>query len=342
MAKVVTLGELLLRLSPPGNGRFLQASQFDLHFGGSEANVALSLALFGHQSVFISKIPSNPIGDSGIQILKKQGVDCSKIARGGERLGIYYLENGYSVRPSRVVYDRSHSAITEAEVSEFDFDKIFDQADLFHVSGITPVLSEKAAILTMAAMKAAKKKNITVSFDLNYRLKLWTTDVKEKQKIMQSLMEYTDICFGNALDAAKCMGYSGDGIDYINSSYELSVSAEEMAKVVKNYGLKYLITSLRNSISASDNGYSAAISDGTTYYKGKEYDLHILDRVGGGDAFTAGFLHGYLTGKSMEEALEFGIAAAAIKHTLPGDINYTTVDEVEALVATGGSGRVIR
>lgn len=342
MARVVTLGEIMLRLSPPEHQRFGQAVSFDINYGGAEANVAFSLAQFGHQVLYVSKIPANPIGDSAIQSIRKLGVDCSHIVRGGKRLGIYYLENGASIRPSSVVYDRADSSITEAKVEEFDFDVIFKGADLFHVSGITAVISEKAALVTLAAMKAAKRHGVCVSLDLNYRAKLWTEQVEQKQVFMSSLMEYVDICFGNALDATKCLGYKDEETDFLNSDYSVCVSDENMAKVVKHYGLTYLITTLRNNVSASYNEWSAAISDGKKLYKGGEYHLDIVDRVGGGDAFAAGFLHGYLAGKSMGVALEFGIAAAAIKHTIPGDLNYISIDEVEALVEGGGKGRVVR
>ena len=214
MAKVVTLGEIMLRLSPPGYQRFAQASDFEINYGGAEANVAASLAQFGNDAAFVSKIPANAIGDAAVATMKKLGVDCRHIVRGGKRLGIQFLENGASVRPSSVVYDRADSAITQALAEEFDFDTIFEGVDLFHVSGITPVLSDTAAELTMTALKKAKEHGVTVSFDLNYRAKLWTEDVEGKQKMLSDMMEYVDICFGNARDAAKCLGYTEEGIDF--------------------------------------------------------------------------------------------------------------------------------
>ena len=304
--------------------------------------MAVSLAQLGHDVTYISKIPSNAIGEAAIATLKKTGVDCRYIARGGKRLGVYFLENGASVRPSNVVYDSADSSITQASAEEFDFDQIFDGVDLFHVSGITPVLSEETARLTRIALQKAKEHDVTTSFDLNYRAKLWTEDVKGKQKMLSELMPYVDICFGNARDAAKCLGYSEDGIDFINGDYTICVDETHMSNVVKAYNLKYLVTTLRNSISASDNGWSAAVCDGNTLYRGKQYDLHIVDRVGGGDSFASGFLHGITSGMSMEKSLEFAIAAAAIKHTIPGDINYIKEDEVLALMDSDGSGRVQR
>nr|WP_288662315.1 sugar kinase [uncultured Anaerostipes sp.] len=342
MAKIVTLGEIMLRLSPPGYERFLQASSFDVQYGGAEANVAASLAQLGHHATFLSKIPNNSIGDSAVATLAKVGVDCSHIVRGGDRLGIYFLENGASVRASSVIYDRADSAITKASADEFDFDAVFADADLFHVSGITPVLSENARDITFAALKSAKEHGVCISFDLNYRAKLWTEDVEGKQAMLREMIKYADICFGNARDAAKCLGYSEDGIDFINGDYAICVDETHMSNVVKTYNLKYLVTTLRNSISASDNGWSAAVCDGNTLYRGKQYDLHIVDRVGGGDSFASGFLHGITSGMSMEKSLEFAIAAAAIKHTIPGDINYIKEDEVLALMDSDGSGRVQR
>ena len=215
MAKVVTLGEIMLRLSPPGYQRFAQASDFEINYGGAEANVAASLAQFGNDAAFVSKIPANAIGDAAVATMKKLGVDCRHIVRGGKRLGIYFLENGASVRPSSVVYDRADSAITQALAEEFDFDTIFEGVDLFHVSGITPVLSNTAAELTITALKKAKEHDVTVSFDLNYRAKLWTEDVEGKQKMLSDMMPYVDICFGNARDAAKCLGYTEGDIERI-------------------------------------------------------------------------------------------------------------------------------
>ena len=342
MAKVVTLGEIMLRLSPPSRERFIQASNFEINYGGGEANVAASLSIFGHEVYYVTKVPDNEIGKSAIAALRRLNVKCDYVARGGKRLGIYYLENGESVRPSSVIYDREDSSISKASVSDFDFDKIFKGADLFHVSGITPVLSKECAEITMAALKSAKKNNVKVSFDLNYRAKLWKENIEEKQELMSTFMEYVDICFGNARDAAKALGYKDGNIDFINGDYKICINEENMKKVLEKYNFTYLITTKRNSVSASDNGWSAAVYGNNKLYEGKEYDLHIVDRVGGGDAFAAGFLHGILSDKSMEDSLEFAIAAAAIKHTIPGDINYSTVDEVENLVKSDGAGRVQR
>ena len=342
MAKVITLGEIMLRLSPPGYQRFAQASEFEINYGGAEANVSASLAQFGHHSVFLSKLPENAIGDAAIGTLKKLGVDCCHVARGGKRLGIYFLENGASIRPSSVVYDRADSSITKASPDEFDFDEIFKDAALFHVSGITPVLSEEAMELTFAALRKAKEYHVTVSFDLNYRSKLWTQDIKGKQKMLTEMMDYVDICFGNARDAAKCLGYSEEGIDFIDGDYSICVDEEHMRNVLNYYHFTHLITTLRNSISASDNGWSGAVCTKDDFYKGRDYMLHIVDRVGGGDSFASGFLHGFLADMGAKKALEFGLSAAAIKHTIPGDLNYINEAEVLGMIESDGTGRVQR
>ena len=342
MAKVVTLGEIMLRLSPPGYQRFTQADSFEINYGGAEANVAASLSQFGHHSLFLSKIPENAIGDAAISTLRSLNVDCEHIARGGKRLGIYFLENGASVRPSSVVYDRADSSVTTASVEEFDFDEIFKDAKLFHVSGITPVLSEDAKKLTFAALKKAKEHHVMVSFDLNYRAKLWTSGVKEKQQMLSEMMEYADICFGNARDAAKCLGYAEDGVDFINGDYSICTDEEHMRNVLNHYHFSYLVTTLRNSLSASDNGWSGAVCTSDDYYKGRDYMLHIVDRVGGGDSFASGFLHGILSNMGSRKSLEFGLAAAAIKHTIPGDLNYVTESEVLSMIESDGAGRVQR
>ena len=342
MAKVVTLGEIMLRLSPPGYQRFTQADNFEINYGGAEANVAASLSQFGHHSLFLSKIPENAIGDAAISTLRSLNVDCDHIARGGKRLGIYFLENGASVRPSSVVYDRADSSVTKASVEEFDFDEIFKDAKLFHVSGITPVLSEEAKKLTFAALKKAKEHQVMVSFDLNYRAKLWTSGVKEKQQMLSEMMEYADICFGNARDAAKCLGYAEDGVDFINGDYSICTDEEHMRNVLNHYHFTYLVTTLRNSLSASDNGWSGAVCTSDDYYKGRDYMLHIVDRVGGGDSFASGFLHGILSNMGSRKSLEFGLAAAAIKHTIPGDLNYVTESEVLFMIESDGAGRVQR
>lgn len=266
---------------------------------------------------FLSKIPANAIGDAAIATLKSLGVNCQYIARGGKRLGIYFLENGASIRPSSVVYDRADSSVTQAKRPNLILIRFLMMWIYSMFPGITPVLSQDAADLTLAALKKAKEHGVTVSFDLNYRAKLWTDHIEEKQQMLSGMMPYVDICFGNARDAAKCLGYTENGIDFINGDYNICVDETHMTNVMKRYGFTHLITTLRNSISASDNGWSGAICTDSGLYHGRTYDLHIVDRVGGGDAFAAGVLHGILAEMGNEKALEFGLAAAAIKHTIP-------------------------
>ena len=342
MSKVVTLGEISIRLSPPGNERFIQATSFDINYGGGEANVAVSLANYGHDVIFISKVPDNPIGDCAIASLRKFNVNCDYIARGGKRLGIYYLENGASVRSSNVVYDRENSAISTASFNEFDFDSIFKNTDLFHISGITTVISRQAAEITIEALKSAKRNNVLVSFDLNYRSKLWMNDIEEKQKFMKNAMKYVDICFGNARDAAMVLGYSDGKSDFINGSYDICISEENMRKVLNRYNFKCLITSKRESKSASDNIYSAIVCKKDSFYSSKKYNIHIVDRVGGGDSFAAGFLHGVLREYSIEDSLEFAVAASAIKHTIKGDFNIASEIDVINIMKSPNNGLINR
>jgi 2-dehydro-3-deoxygluconokinase len=340
MAKVITMGEIMLRLSTPGHQRFIQSESFDVCYGGGEANVAVSLANYGHDAYFVTKVPKNPIGDSAIAALRKFNVNCNHIAKGGDRLGIYFLETGASMRASTVVYDRANSSIAEADVSDFNFDSIFEGADWFHFTGITPAISDKAAYLTEEALKAAKRKNITVSVDLNFRKKLWTTE--KAQRIMTNLMQYVDVCIGNEEDAEKVLGFKPGNTDVTSGELELAGYKDIFEQMVKKFNFKYVVSSLRESYSASDNGWSACIYDGNEFYQSKKYDIRIVDRVGGGDSFAAGLVCGLLDGKHMKEALEFGVAASALKHTIPGDFNMVTRAEVDALVGGDASGRVQR
>lgn len=340
MAKVITMGEIMLRLSTPGYEKFIQSDSFDVNYGGGEANVAVSLANYGHDASFVTKVPQNPIGDSAIAALRKFNVNCDYVSRGGDRLGIYFLETGASMRASSVIYDRAHSAIAEADPSDFDFDKIFEGADWFHFTGITPAISDKAALVTEEALKAAKKKNITVSVDLNFRKKLWTSE--KAQRIMTNLMQYVDVCIGNEEDAEKVLGFKPGNTDVTSGDLELGGYKDIFEQMVKKFNFKYVVSSLRESYSASDNGWSACIYDGKEFYHSKKYDIRIIDRVGGGDSFAAGLICGLLDGKSMKDSLEFAVAASALKHTIPGDFNMVTRAEVDTLVGGDASGRVQR
>jgi len=338
--KVVTLGEIMLRLSTPDYKRFVQADTFDVTYGGGEANVAASLCNYSLEGVFISKVPNNPIGQSAINHLRRYGVDTRFIARGGDRLGIYYLETGASMRASQVLYDRAGASIAEAELNEFDFDKIFDGADWFHTTGITPALSDKAAALTEAALKAAKAKGLTTSIDLNYRKKLWS---KEKaREVMTNLCRYVDVCIGNEEDAETTLGFKAAKSDVTKGELNLEGYKDVFKQMKEKFGFQFIASSLRESYSASDNGWSALVYNGSEFYHTKKYNVRIVDRVGSGDSFAGGLIYGLVTGMSMADAAEFGVAASAIKHTIPGDLNHATLNEVKDLMKGDGSGRVQR
>ena len=330
----------MLRLSTPGNSRFVQSDSFDVVYGGGEANVAVSLASYGHDAYFVTKLPSHEIGQSALNALRRYGVHTDYIARGGERVGIYYLETGASMRPSKVIYDRAHSSISEAEPTDFDFDKIMEGADWFHWSGITPAISDKAAELTRLACEAAKRHGVKVSVDLNFRKKLWT---KEKaQSVMRPLMQYVDVCIGNEEDAELCLGFKPDA-DVEGGRTDAEGYKSIFAAMAKECGFEYVISTLRESFSASHNGWKAMIYDGKEFYESRRYDINpIVDRVGGGDAFSGGVIHGLLTKATQGEALEFAVAASALKHTIPGDFNMVSAAEVEALCGGDASGRVQR
>lgn len=340
MANIVTMGEIMLRLSTPGNTRFVQTDSFDINYGGGEANVAVSLAYFGHDATFVSKVPSHEIGQAAINSLRKFGVRTHHIARGGERLGIYYLETGASIRPSKVIYDRAHSSISEAKPEDFDFDEIFKDAEWFHWSGITPAISDTAAECLRHALIAAKKAGVTVSCDLNFRKKLWTPE--KAQSVMLPLMKYVDVCIGNEEDAELCLGFKPDA-DVENGSTDAAGYEGIFRAMQKQFNFKYVISTLRESYSANHNGWKAMLFDGENFYQSKRYDINpIIDRVGGGDSFSAGIIHGLTTGMSPQDSLEFAVAASALKHTIPGDVNMVGIDEVLSLMGGNTNGRVQR
>lgn len=343
MAKIVTMGEIMLRLSTPNNEKFIQADEFDINYGGGEANVAVSLANYGHEADFVSALPKNPIGDAAIATLRKYNVGTKHISRSGERVGIYFLETGSAMRASNVVYDRAHSSISTAKVDEFDFDEIFKDADWFHFTGITPAVSDSAAELTEAALKAAKKAGVTVSVDLNFRKKLWSSE--KAKKIMTNLIQYVDVCIGNEEDAEKVLGFKPGNTDVTAGELELSGYVDIFNQMCDQFKFKYVISSLRESFSASNNDWSACIMDGATreFYHSKKYHVTpIVDRVGGGDSFAAGVICGLCDKKDFKSALEFAVAASALKHTIPGDFNLVTREDVESLAGGDGSGRVQR
>lgn len=340
MAKIVTIGELMLRLSTPGNSRFVQSDSFYVNYGGGEANVAVSLQNYGNEAFFVSKIPANELGQAAINSLRRFGVNTSFVARGGSRLGIYYLETGSSLRPSKVIYDRAHSSISEAMPEDFDFDSIFRDADWFHWSGITPALSKNMSECVRLACIAAKKAGVTISCDLNYRHKLWSA--KEAREVMCPLMEFVDVCIGNEEDAEKCLGFRPEA-DIEHGKTDADGYKSIFQGMVKKFGFKYVVGTLRESFSASHNGWKALIYDGKEFCESRRYEINpIVDRVGGGDSFSAGIIHGLANGKPMDWTLEFAVAASALKHTIPGDVNMVSLQEVESLMNGNGNGRVER
>ena len=340
MAKIITLGEIMLRLSPVGNDRFIQSETLRVIPGGGEANVAVSLANYGHEAYFVSKLPKHEIGQMAVNALRRYGVDTSFVARGGDRVGLYYAETGASMRPSKVVYDRAHSAIAEAKPEDFDFDAIMEGAQWFHWSGITPAISDNAAELTRLACEAAKRHGVTVSVDLNFRKKLWTSE--KAISVMRPLMKYVDVCIGNEEDAQLCLGFKPDA-DVEGGQTDASGYHKIFEQMKQEFGFKYVVSTLRESFSATHNGWKALIYNGEEFYESRRYDIMpIIDRVGGGDSFSGGLIHGLLTKPTQGEALEFAVAASALKLTINGDFNLVTVDEVEALAAGNANGRVQR
>ncbi|WP_311440992.1 sugar kinase [Hoylesella buccalis] len=340
MAKIITLGEIMLRLSPIGNNRFLQGDEFCIIPGGGEANVAVSLANYGHDAYFVSKLPQHEIGQIAVNALRRYGVHTKWIVRGGDRIGLYYAETGASMRPSKVIYDRAHSAIAEATPDDFNFDAIMEGTQWFHWSGITPAISDRAAELTKRACEAAKRHSVTVSVDLNFRKKLWTSE--KAISVMRPLMQYVDVCIGNEEDAQLCLGFKPDA-DVEGGKTDASGYHAIFKQMAQEFGFKYVASTLRESFSATHNGWKALIYDGTHFYESKRYDIEpIIDRVGGGDSFSAGLIHGLLTKNNQAEALEFAVAASALKHTINGDFNLVSIEEVEALVTGNANGRVQR
>lgn len=330
----------MLRLSPEANYRFVETDSFKIIPGGGEANVAVSCANYGHEAYFVSKLPKHEIGQIALNALRRYGVDTRFVARGGNRVGLYYAETGASMRPSKVIYDRANSSIAEAVPEDFDFDAIMEGADWFHWSGITPAVSDKAAELTRLACEAAKRHNVTVSVDLNFRKKLW---ISEKAiSIMRPLMKYVDVCIGNEEDAELCLGFKPEA-DVEGGKTDAEGYKGIFMAMAKEFGFKYVVSTLRESYSATFNGWKAMIYNGEEFYQSKRYEINpIIDRVGGGDSFSGGLIHGLLTKKTQGEALEFAVAASALKHTIPGDFNLVSIEEVEALAGGNANGRVQR
>lgn len=338
--KVATFGELMLRLAPEGYLKFVQADKLGMTFGGGEANVAVSLANFDINAQFISKLPNNDIGQCAINSLRKFGVATHKITRGGSRIGIYYLEKGASQRASKVIYDRAYSSIAEAKEEDFDWNELLKDVNWFHFSGITPALSDTLTKITETALQVCKKNGITVSCDLNYRKKLWS---KEKaNKVMSSLMKYVDICIANEEDASDVFDIKALYTDIESGIINCDGYKSVAKQLVERFNFKIVAITLRESLSASDNLWSAMLYQNSSFYFSKKYSIHIVDRVGGGDSFGAGLIYGFINKFTLQDTLDFAVAASCLKHTVEGDYNMVSKDEVLALVNGNGSGRVVR
>ncbi len=340
MKKAVTFGELMLRLAPEGYLRFVQAEKYQATFGGAEANVAVSLANYGIDAQFVTKLPTHEIGQSAVNSLRKFGVDTSKIVRGGDRVGIYYCEKGASQRPSKVIYDRAYSAIAMAKKEDFDWDSILDGAEWFHFTGITPALSDEMAEITLEACKAARAKGITVSCDLNFRKKLWS---KEKAgQVMGEICKFVDVCIANEEDAKDVFGIEADGSDITGGKLDRDGYISVAKKLTDRFGFKAVAITLRESKSANDNDWSGMLYTGGQAYFSKKYSIHIVDRVGGGDSFGGGLIYSMMNGAEPQAAIEFAIAASCLKHSVEGDYNLVSVAEVMTLAGGDASGRVQR
>ncbi len=342
MAKVVTFGEIMLRLKAPGREKFLQSTAFEATFGGGEANVAVSLANYGMDAAFVTVLPENEIADACIGELRRFGVDTSMIVRDGERIGVYYLEAGSVQRPSKVIYDRANSSISMAKPGDINWNKVFDGVEWFHITGITPAISESARLLSMESVKEAAKRGITISCDFNFRKKLWKYG-KAATEVMPELVKYVNVGIANEEDCQKSLGISAEA--NVESGH-LDVSKYEALsnKVLAEFpSLKYMAITLRESKSADHNGWSACINDRKSFYLSKKYEMtHIIDRVGGGDSFAGGLIYGLVNYDNPEEALNFAVAASCLKHTISGDFNRVSVKDVQGLKGGDGSGRVQR
>lgn len=338
--KVITFGEIMLRLAPHGYYRITQAQDFEATYGGGEANVAVSLANYGIDATFVTKLPAHDIGQCAVNDLRKYGVDTKHIIRGGERVGIYYLEKGASQRASQVIYDRAYSAIAQASPSDFQWQTIFEQADWFHFTGITPALNDTVAAITLEACIAAKKAGLRISCDLNFRKKLWSSE--KAGQVMGEIMQYVDVCIANEEDAEKVFGIKAANSDVTSGELHHDGYIDVAKQLTKRFGCNAVAITLRESISASDNNWAAMLYTDDTAYFSKKYPVHIVDRVGGGDSFGGGLLYAMLTNKSPQETIEFAVAASCLKHSIEGDYNRVSVKEVEQLANGDGSGRVQR
>jgi len=342
MAKIITFGELMLRLQPYNYERFVQCDHVEFTFGGGEANVAVSLANYGMDAAYVTKLPAHSIGQAAVNSLRRYGVDTSKIVRGGDRVGIYFNEKGASQRGSVCIYDRAYSAIQMADPGEFDWDAIFEGAEWFYFTGITPALGENMVQSCREACIAAKKRGVKISCDLNYRGKLWTRE--QAREAMTDLCQYVDVCISNEEDAKDVFGIEAEATDIYGGSLNHEGYKSVAKQLADKFGFEMVAITLRESHSAFDNGWSAMLYNVAKdeYCFSKKYDLHIIDRVGGGDSFGGGLIYSLLSGKDTQAAVEFAVAASALKHSIEGDYNMVTVAEVEKLAGGDGSGRIQR
>ncbi len=338
--KVVTFGEIMLRLAPEGYLRFTQADSFGATYGGGEANVAVSLANYGVDAAFITKLPNNDIGQAAVNSLRRYGVDTGGIVRGGDRVGIYFLEKGASQRASKVIYDRAYSSISLSLPEDFDWEKAFDGADWFHFTGITPALGSNVALVCLEACRAAKRHGLKVSCDLNYRKNLWSREAA--CEVMSTLMPYVDLCIANEADADDVFGIKAENTDVTTGKVDHEGYKEVAQKLKEKFGFEHVAITLRTSITANDNHWAAMLYDGSDFYFSKSYPVHIVDRVGGGDSFGGGLIYALLNKYAPQKAIEFAVAASCLKHSIEGDFNLVSVSEVEKLAGGDGSGRVQR
>ena len=338
--KVVTFGEIMLRLAPEGYLRFTQADKFGVVYGGGEANVSVSLANYGLDSAFVTKLPAHEIGQSAINALRRYGVDTSMVVRGGDRVGIYFNEKGASQRPSKVIYDRAGSSIATAKPEDFDWAKIFEGADWFHFTGITPALGQNVADICLEACKSAKAAGVKISCDLNFRKKLWSRE--QAQKTMSELCKYVDVCISNEEDAHDVFGIDAENTDIAGGKLNHEGYKSVARQLAEKFGFEKVAITLRSSISANDNDWAALLYDGKDYCFSKSYHMHIVDRVGGGDSFGGGLIYSCLMGYSTQDAVEFAVAASCLKHSIEGDFNAVSVAEVQALAGGNGTGRIQR
>ena len=340
MKKIITFGELMLRLNPEGYLRFVQADKFEATYGGGEANVAVSLANYGMNAAFVSKVPAHEIGQCAVNELRRYGVDTEYMIRGGDRLGIYYAEKGASQRPSKVIYDRAGSSISRAVPSDFDWDSIFEGADWFHFTGITPALGGNLPKICLEACKKAHERGITVSCDLNYRKKLWSRE--EAGRVMSELVPFVDVCIANEEDAKDVFGIEAENTDIDSGKLDREGYVSVARQLSERFGCKYVAITLRSSISANDNDWSGMLYTGGEAHFSKSYHMHIVDRVGGGDSFGGGLIYALLSDYDPDKAINFAVAASCLKHSIEHDFNLCSVAEVQALAGGDGSGRVQR